>query len=239
MKTENNHIHSTLALVLLAAALLLAAMLVGCGGSSKKTAVKLPPLPAGLSAPVYVVINDVTTHPQSTSDARAAAFEALARSAWEHGAGLVLVTVGSTPGSVRTVFSTVAVVNEENGTYNRLRQNARTQAMLELFRASDAEQTTGTANVVAALREVQAAAREIRRTLEQAEKSLSVTNSLPVERLLRDSSQEVRQTIDYASAKVLRVIGIFLAGQLILLLVAARLFRPHSPKPSQQDSKAG
>ncbi|MEI6491077.1 MAG: hypothetical protein WCO94_00910 [Verrucomicrobiota bacterium] len=94
-------------------------------------------------------------------------------------------------------------------------------------------------STAAALREVQAAAREIRRTLEQAEKSLSVTNSLPVERLLRDSSQEVRQTIDYASAKVLRVIGIFLAGQLILLLVAARLFRPHSPKPSQQDSKAG
>ncbi len=82
----------------------------------------------------------------------------------------------------------------------------------------------------AVLREVQGAAREVRTTLQQVDNSLATAESLPLDKLLKTASQEVRQTIDYAWAKLLLAIGIFLAGLLILLLVAARLFRAPSQK---------
>ena len=66
--------------------------------------------------------------------------------------------------------------------------------------------------------------------LEAVEKSISATNGLAMEKLLRTSSQEVRRAIDYASGKVLLAIASLFAGQLVLLLIAARLFRPLSKK---------
>ena len=161
MQTDKTHFHRTQALAVLAAALLLAALLAGCGARKPALAVKLPPLPAGLNAPVYVVLNDVTTHDAAVSAARAAAFEALVSAAWQNGAGVVLVTAGSTPDSVRTVFSTVAVASDVNGSFKKRRENGRTRAMLDLFKASDAEQTAGTVNVLAALREVQTQLRSL------------------------------------------------------------------------------
>jgi len=77
-----------------------------------------------------------------------------------------------------------------------------------------------------ALREAQGAAREIRSTLEATEKSLTTAGSLPFDRLLKTTSQEVRETIDYAWNKVILAIGFLLAGLLVLLLIAAWLFRP-------------
>lgn len=78
------------------------------------------------------------------------------------------------------------------------------------------------------LRETQAAAHEIRATLEEVEKSLASAKALPLEKLLQTTSQEARETIDYAGNKILVVLVVFLAGQLALLLIAARLFRRKS-----------
>ncbi|MEI6072808.1 MAG: hypothetical protein WCS31_13520 [Verrucomicrobiae bacterium] len=83
-------------------------------------------------------------------------------------------------------------------------------------------------STAAALRETQSAVREIRSTLEAAEKTLSSADGAPLEKLLRTTSQEVRKTIDEAWKKVLLAIAIFLVGQFVLLLVAARLFRPRT-----------
>ncbi|MFZ4775105.1 MAG: hypothetical protein ACOYM3_07070 [Terrimicrobiaceae bacterium] len=81
-------------------------------------------------------------------------------------------------------------------------------------------------STAATLREAQATAREVRDTLEQVEKSLAAADGQPLGKLVHATSLEVRQTIDDVWAKVLLAIGIFLAGQLVLLFVAARLFRP-------------
>ncbi len=87
------------------------------------------------------------------------------------------------------------------------------------------------ASSAAVLREAQGAAREIRTTLEEAEKSLTTAEGLPFDRLLKTTSQEVRETIDYAWNKVLLAIGLLLAGLLVLLLIAAWLFRPKRGTP--------
>lgn len=79
-----------------------------------------------------------------------------------------------------------------------------------------------------ALREAQTAAREVRATLEATEKSLATAKSLPLDKLLKTTSQEARQTIDYAWNKILLAIGFLLAGLLVLLLIAALLFRPRA-----------
>jgi hypothetical protein len=70
-------------------------------------------------------------------------------------------------------------------------------------------------------------------TLEEAEKSLAATNSLRLEKLLCASSQEVRQTIDYAWTKIMLAISLFLAGQFVLLLIAARLFKTPANKRTE------
>ena len=82
-----------------------------------------------------------------------------------------------------------------------------------------------------ALREAQAAAREIRATMETTRDSLQPDSSL--EKLVQTSMNETRQTIDHAYSKALWVLGAFLLGQFFLLLCAARLFRP-SDKSSIQ-----
>jgi len=84
----------------------------------------------------------------------------------------------------------------------------------------------------ATLREAQATVREVRGALEQIEKSLAAAEALPLEKLLRTSSAEIRQTIDYAWGKVLLAIAALFAGQFVLLLIAARLFGPPSKKQS-------
>ena len=85
-------------------------------------------------------------------------------------------------------------------------------------------------SAAATLREAQATAREVGGALEEVEKAIAATGGLPMEKLVRTSSQEIRQTIDYAWGKLLVAIAVFFAGQLVLLFIAARLFRPLSKK---------
>jgi len=85
-------------------------------------------------------------------------------------------------------------------------------------------------SAAATLREAQATAREVRGALEEVEKAIAATGGLPMEKLVRTTSQEIRQTIDYAWGKLLIAIAVFFAGQLVLLFIAARLFRPLSKK---------
>jgi hypothetical protein len=77
----------------------------------------------------------------------------------------------------------------------------------------------------ATLREARATAGEMRATLELLEKSLTNSSSLPLESLLKTTSEEARLTVDYAWNRLLLAIGLLLAGLLVLLFVAARLFR--------------
>ena len=85
-------------------------------------------------------------------------------------------------------------------------------------------------SAAATLREAQATAREVGGALEEVEKAIAATGGLPMEKLVRTTSQEIRQTIDYAWGKLLIAIAVFFAGQLVLLFIAARLFRPLSKK---------
>ena len=85
-------------------------------------------------------------------------------------------------------------------------------------------------SAAATLREAQATAREVGGALEEVEKAIAATGGLPMEKLVRTTSQEIRQTIDYAWGKLLVAIAVFFAGQLVLLFIAARLFRPLSKK---------
>ncbi len=153
------------ALVLVTAALALAVSVAGCGPdvqASQASQAKLPAIPAGLEAPVYVVINDVTPHDASVSAAREEAFDAVVRAAWEQGAGLVLVTAGSDASSIRTVFSTRAVADDVNADFTARRQANVTRTLTDLFQSSDAKQTDGgSLDVLAALREVQAQLRSV------------------------------------------------------------------------------
>ena len=149
------------ALLTAAAALGLAAGLAGCGPDVQVSTAKLPAIPAGLDAPVYVVIDDVTAHDAAASAARAEAFDAVAQAAWDRGAGLVLVAAGSTPGSMRTVFSTVAVAEDVNAEFTKRRRATMTRLMRQRFKAADAEQTGGSLDVLAVMREVQAQLRSV------------------------------------------------------------------------------
>ena len=78
----------------------------------------------------------------------------------------------------------------------------------------------------ATLQEARATASEMRATLELLEKSLTNSSSLPLASLLKTTSEEARLTVDYAWNRILLAIGLLLAGLLVLLFVAARLFRP-------------
>jgi hypothetical protein len=66
----------------------------------------------------------------------------------------------------------------------------------------------------------------MRATLELLEKSLTNSSSLPLASLLKTTSEEARLTVDYAWSRILLAIGLLFAGLLVLLFVAARLFRP-------------
>jgi hypothetical protein len=82
------------------------------------------------------------------------------------------------------------------------------------------------------LREAQLAALEIRAAMESTRDSLQTMPVGPMEKLLRSTAEETRLAIDYAFFKGLLLIGAFLAGQLLLMLIAAHLFRPtknHQP----------
>lgn len=152
------------ALLVAGAALALVAGLAGCGPdvtSGTDGGTKLPAIPSDLDAPVYVVIDDVTKHGGAVTAARTQAFDAVLRAAFERGAGLVLVSAGSDPGSVRTVFSTVAVADDANEQFTKRRQAVMTETMTDLFRAADSRQTGGSLDVLAVLREVQAQLRSL------------------------------------------------------------------------------
>ena len=152
------------ALLVAVAALALVAGLAGCGPDVKTGAagaVKLPAIPSDLDAPVYVVIDDVTEHGAAATGARTQAFDAVMQAAWERGAGLVLTTAGSSGGSLRTVFSTVAVADDVNAEFTKRRRAAMTETMTGLFRDADARQTGGSLDVLAALREAQAQLRSV------------------------------------------------------------------------------
>jgi hypothetical protein len=93
-------------------------------------------------------------------------------------------------------------------------------------------------STAAALREAQSAAREIRAAVETTQDSLQATEGSSLEKIVRSTAHETRQTIDHAYSKVLWVLGAFLLGQFFLLLCAARLFRPSKKSSIQAPSNS-
>jgi hypothetical protein len=107
-----------------------------------------------------------------------------------------------------------------------------TERILQPVEGQSTDSTWTPEATAATLREARATAGEMRATLELLEKSLTNSSSLPLESLLKTTSEEARLTVDYAWNRLLLAIGLLLAGLLVLLFVAARLFRPaHQAKP--------
>jgi hypothetical protein len=101
-----------------------------------------------------------------------------------------------------------------------------TERIMQPVEGQSTDSTWTPEATTATLREARAAAGEMRATLELLEKSLTNSSSLPLESLLKTTSEEARLTVDYAWNRLLLAIGLLLAGLLALLFVAARLFRP-------------
>ena len=101
-----------------------------------------------------------------------------------------------------------------------------TERILQPVEGQSTDSTWTPEATAATLREARATAGEMRATLELLEKSLTNSSSLPLESLLKTTSEEARLTVDYAWNRLLLAIGLLLAGLLVLLFVAARLFRP-------------
>jgi hypothetical protein len=107
-----------------------------------------------------------------------------------------------------------------------------TERIMQPVEGQSTDSTWTPEATAATLREARATAGEMRATLELLEKSLTNSSSLPLESLLKTTSEEARLTVDYAWNRLLLAIGLLLAGLLVLLFVAARLFRPaHQAKP--------
>lgn len=101
-----------------------------------------------------------------------------------------------------------------------------TERIMQPVEGQSTDSTWTPEATAATLREARATAGEMRATLELLEKSLTNSSSLPLENLLKTTSEEARLTVDYAWNRILLAIGLLLAGLLVLLFVAARLFRP-------------
>ena len=101
-----------------------------------------------------------------------------------------------------------------------------TERIMQPVEGQSTDSTWTPEATTATLREARATAGEMRATLELLEKSLTNSSSLPLESLLKTTSEEARLTVDYAWNRLLLAIGLLLAGLLVLLFVAARLFRP-------------
>jgi hypothetical protein len=100
-----------------------------------------------------------------------------------------------------------------------------TERIMQPVEGQSTDSTWTPEATAATLREARATAGEMRATLELLEKSLTNSSSLPLESLLKTTSEEARLTVDYAWNRLLLAIGLLLAGLLVLLFVAARLFR--------------
>jgi hypothetical protein len=101
-----------------------------------------------------------------------------------------------------------------------------TERIMQPVEGQSTDSTWTPEATAATLREARATAGEMRATLELLEKSLTNSSSLPLQSLLKTTSEEARLTVDYAWNRILLAIGLLLAGLLVLLFVAARLFRP-------------
>lgn len=106
---------------------------------------------------------------------------------------------------------------------------AATEAFERMAKPSDTntpatEPWTPTSTAVT-LREAGAAAREIRATVETTRDSLQNMPLGPMEKFLQSTASETHMAIDHAFFKGLWLIGAFLAGQMFLILLAARLFK--------------
>ncbi len=101
-----------------------------------------------------------------------------------------------------------------------------TERIMQPVEGQSTDSTWTPEATAATLREARATAGEMRATLELLEKSLTNSSSLPLASLLKTTSEEARLTVDYAWNRLLLAIGLLLAGLLVLLFVAARLFRP-------------
>jgi hypothetical protein len=101
-----------------------------------------------------------------------------------------------------------------------------TERIMQPVEGQSTDSTWTPEATAATLREARATAGEMRATLELLEKSLTNSSSLPLESLLKTTSEEARLTVDYAWNRLLLAVGLLLAGLLVLLFVAARLFRP-------------
>ena len=116
---------------------------------------------------------------------------------------------------------------------------AMAEALEKISKQSDsatAAEPWTPSSTAAALREAQSAAREIRATVEATRDSLQADSSL--EKLVQTSMNETRQTIDHAYSKALWLLGAFLLGQFVLLLCAARLFRPAKNSSTKDPSSS-
>jgi hypothetical protein len=101
-----------------------------------------------------------------------------------------------------------------------------TERIMQPVEGESTDSTWTPEATAATLREARATAGEMRATLELLEKSLTNSSSLPLASLLKTTSEEARLTVDYAWSRILLAIGFLFAGLLVLLFVAARLFRP-------------
>ena len=101
-----------------------------------------------------------------------------------------------------------------------------TERIMQPVEGQSTDSTWTPEATAATLREARATAGEMRATLELLEKSLTNSSSLPLASLLKTTSEEARLTVDYAWNRLLLAIGLLLAGLLVLLFAAARLFRP-------------
>jgi len=108
---------------------------------------------------------------------------------------------------------------------------AAAEAIHAISDKRSAEPWTPTSTITA-LHEAQLAAREIRAAMDATRDSLQTRPVGPMEKLLRSTAEETRLAIDHAYLKGLWLIVAFLAGQSLLILLAAHLFRPtknHQP----------
>lgn len=138
---------------------LIATLLGGCAIGPPQPATSSTPsadspvlnhTPPGPTTPIYlVIIGDNTT---ALATVRQAAFQAVVDAAYRNKAVVMLATAGAGPGSVRIVFSALAVAQGANGHVQRLNQAAAAAMMGRLFAISDQPQKSGSVDVLGSLR---------------------------------------------------------------------------------------
>lgn len=145
-------------ILLVVVAVLIDTLLGGCAigppqATSSSPSADSPVLnhtPPGSTTPIYLVV--IGDHTAALASVRQAAFQAVVDAAYRNKAAVMLATAGAGPGSVRIVFSALAVAEGANGHVQRLNQAAAAAMMGRLFAISDQPQKTGSVDVLGSLR---------------------------------------------------------------------------------------